>query len=136
MRAFLSPRSVAAAVLVLASTGCTWVTEQVVDNVVGVPASDLVRDVKKTSDEYDEDSQQQRTDELQRDYEDFSQPSKNETNDDAVKSIVVTEDEDDTDYLTAVESSASRRIAHKRTCTTRSTTSHCSRHGASVTSLA
>ncbi|MEM1438242.1 MAG: hypothetical protein AAF545_05880 [Pseudomonadota bacterium] len=97
MRAFLSPRSVAAAVLVLASTGCTWVTEQVVDNVVGVPASDLVRDVKKTSDEYDEDSQQQRTDELQRDYEDFSQPSKNETNDDAVKSIVVTEDEDDTD---------------------------------------
>ncbi|MEO1407274.1 MAG: hypothetical protein AAFV54_12410, partial [Pseudomonadota bacterium] len=68
MRAFLSPRSVAAAVLVLASTGCTWVTEQVVDNVVGVPASDLVRDVKKTADEYDEDSQQQRTDELQRDY--------------------------------------------------------------------
>ena len=55
----------------LCSAGCAWVAEQVVDNAAGFPATEVASDIKKTSDEYEEEEHQKSVEELNEDYEEF-----------------------------------------------------------------
>ena len=55
--------------LVLA--GCGWMAEQALDHAAGFPASDVILDVKETSDEYEQEKHEERVEELNKDYEEF-----------------------------------------------------------------
>ncbi len=75
----------------LVLTGCTWLTEQVVDHKAGFPASEIASDVKKTSDEYEEEKHRERVEELSRDYEEFlrSQETLGDSEDTAQQSVII-----------------------------------------------
>ena len=52
-------------------TGCTGLAESFIDHKADFPATHVVKDFKKTSDEYDDVKQQERVDELSSDYDAF-----------------------------------------------------------------
>ena len=83
----------------LLSAGCVWVTEQVVDNAVGFPATEVASDVKRASDEYEEEKHQERVEELNEDYEEFlrSKDAVNDCEKTDEQSVVITQKRDETD---------------------------------------
>jgi len=52
-------------------TSCAWVRDGVIDQVAGFPASQVISDVKSTSDEYEQEKHEERAEELSREYEEF-----------------------------------------------------------------
>lgn len=50
---------------------CATVRDSVVDHVAGFPASQVASDVKSTSDEYEKEKQEERVENLNREYEEF-----------------------------------------------------------------
>ena len=80
----------------LVLTGCTWVTEQVVDNKAGFPATEIASDMKKTSDEYEEEQHRERVEELSRDYEEFlrSQEALSDSEETAEQSVIIKRERD------------------------------------------
>lgn len=57
--------------IIVLLSGCSVVRDWIVDDVAGLPASDLIEDVRSTSAEYEEDQHEKRVEELNSDYEDF-----------------------------------------------------------------
>lgn len=55
----------------LSVAGCGWMAGGVLDQVAGIPVSNVISDVKTTSDEYAQEKHEERVDELSREYEEF-----------------------------------------------------------------
>ena len=55
----------------LALAGCGWMGKSVVDQAAGFPASNVITDVKATSDEYEQEKHEERVEELSKEYEEF-----------------------------------------------------------------
>ena len=74
--------------------GCAWAAEQVVDNAAGFPATELATDVKKTSDEYEEEKHEERVEELNEDYDEFlrSKEAVNDSEETEEQSVVIKRD--------------------------------------------
>ena len=86
-------------ICVLTLGGCAGVAEHVVDNAAGFPATDLATDVKKTSDEYEQEKHEERVEELNQEYEEFMRSQGKPVTDDeeSEQSIVIKKDDNDTD---------------------------------------
>lgn len=72
--------------------GCAWV----VDQAAGFPASDLISDVKNTSDDIKEEKHEERVEELNREYEEFlrSREAADDDQETAEQSIIINRDRD------------------------------------------
>lgn len=79
--------------------GCGWMGGQVLDNVAGMPASDVISDVKKTSGEYGQEKHEERVEELNREYEEFlrSRDTFGTEEEEAEQSVVIQQPNDNSD---------------------------------------
>lgn len=50
---------------------CAWMRDQVVDSVAGFPASDVISDVKSTSDEYEQEKHEERVEKFNKEHEEL-----------------------------------------------------------------
>jgi len=71
----------------------------IVDSAAGLPASHVISDVKKTSDEYGEEKHEERVDELSREYEEFlrSREAGEADQESEGRSVVIIQDPDRND---------------------------------------
>jgi len=83
----------------LGLAGCGWMAGGVLDQVAGIPVSDVISDVKTTSDEYAQEKHEERVDELSQDYEEFlrSRDTIEGAEKEAEQSIVIQQQNDNND---------------------------------------
>ena len=74
--------------------GCAGLRDGIVDSAAGFPASDLAKDVKRTSDEYNQQRRDENAEELSREYEEFLRSQEGDTDDEPPRSVVITKDDD------------------------------------------
>ena len=76
--------------------GCGWMGGALIDNAAGIPVSDMISDVKETADEYGQEKQEERVDELSREYEEFLRSRDTVvTQENATEQSVVIQQQDD-----------------------------------------
>ena len=78
--------------LVLA--GCAWMRDAVIDQAAGFPASHVISDIKSTSEEYDREKQEERVEELNKEYTEFSRVRESAGNQEqeSKQSVVIKQD--------------------------------------------
>ena len=95
MRIVSSIRILLLPAVALTLVGCGWVAMNKADNKAGAPVSDVVWDVKKTSDKHKQEEHEQRVKELESEYEEFvrSKDEIDKDEDDEQRSIMIIKDE-------------------------------------------
>ncbi len=82
-------------VVALTLAGCGWVAKNKANNKAGVRVSEVVWDMKKTSDKHKQEEHEQRVEELESEYEEFVRSKEEiDTDDnDEERSIMIIKDE-------------------------------------------
>ena len=95
MRIVASIKVALFSVFALMLAGCGWAASNKADNTTGVPITDVVLDVVKTSNEHKQEEHEERVKELENEYEEFvrSRQEIDTNDDDEEQSIMVIKDD-------------------------------------------